>query len=46
MREVAAEFERPALLFSGGKDSGGTTAGGSSHGGIDMDMLSRHGFLK
>ena len=21
MREVAAEFERPALLFSGGKDS-------------------------
>ena len=22
MREVAGQFERPALLFSGGKDSG------------------------
>ena len=28
IREVAAEFERPVLLFSGGKDSGGHAAPG------------------
>ncbi len=33
-------------LISGGKDSGGTPGGGASQGGFDMDMLSRHGFLK
>ena len=33
-------------LISGEKDAGGATGTAASSGGIDMDMLSRHGFLK
>ncbi len=33
-------------LLAGRKNSGGTSGNAKSPGGIDLDMLSRHGFLK
>ena len=45
MREVAAEFERPVLLFSGGKDSigppGDFPSGGAARALITFGLLAR-----